>query len=62
MKALPKILGFAVAALIVAALGFYFIEVYAPSPANPSRTAWRLSFGVSLRSKSAERSPGVFGL
>src|ERR1700738_3961163 len=32
MKALTKILGFAVAALIVVALGFYFIEVYAPSP------------------------------
>src|ERR1700732_3731657 len=35
MKALSKILGFAVAVLIVVALGFYFIEVYAPSPANP---------------------------
>jgi hypothetical protein len=39
MKALAKILGFAVAALIVAALGFYFIEVYAPSPANPTLSA-----------------------
>jgi hypothetical protein len=29
MKALAKILGFAAAALIVVALGFYFIEVYA---------------------------------
>jgi hypothetical protein len=27
MKALPKILGLAVAALIVVALGFYFIEL-----------------------------------
>ena len=32
MKALTKIIGFAVAALIVVAIGFYFIEVYAPSP------------------------------
>jgi hypothetical protein len=32
MKALAKILGFAVAALIVVALRFYFIELYAPSP------------------------------
>jgi len=32
MKALIKILGFAVAALIVVAFGFYFIEVYASSP------------------------------
>jgi poly(3-hydroxybutyrate) depolymerase len=39
MKAPAKILGFAVAALIVAALGFYFIEVYTPSPANPSLSA-----------------------
>src|SRR3984893_8423331 len=40
MKALAKILGFAVAALIVVALGFYFIEVvYAPSPANPTLSA-----------------------
>ena len=39
MKALTKILGFAVAALIVVALGFYFIEVYAPSPANPTLSA-----------------------
>src|ERR1700675_1550103 len=39
MKALTKILGFAVAALIVATLGFYFIEVYAPSPANPTLSA-----------------------
>jgi len=38
MKALTKILGFAEAALIVAALGFYFIEVYAPSPAPRSRS------------------------
>jgi hypothetical protein len=27
------------AALIVVALGFYFIEVYAPSPANPTLSA-----------------------
>src|SRR3982074_480454 len=39
MKALTKILGLAVAALIVVALGFYFIEVYAPSPANPTLSA-----------------------
>src|SRR6202049_2366267 len=39
MKALTKILGFAVAALIVVALGFYFIEVYAPAPANPTLSA-----------------------
>jgi poly(3-hydroxybutyrate) depolymerase len=39
MKALSKILGFAVAALIVVALGFFFIEVYAPSPANPTLSA-----------------------
>src|SRR6202795_1251256 len=39
MKALSKILGFAVAALIVVALGFYFIEVYAPSPPNPTLSA-----------------------
>jgi len=39
MKTLLKILGFAVAALIVVALGFYFIEVYAPSPANPTLSA-----------------------
>ena len=39
MKALTKILGFAGAALIVVALGFYFIEVYAPSPANPTLSA-----------------------
>src|SRR6202451_4867914 len=36
MKALTTILGFAVAALIVVALGFHFIEVYAPSLANPT--------------------------
>ena len=39
MKTLTKFLGFAVAALIVVALGFYFIEVYAPSPANPTLSA-----------------------
>src|SRR5258705_10055198 len=39
MKTLTKILGFAVAALIVVALGFYFIEVYAPLPANPTLSA-----------------------
>jgi polyhydroxybutyrate depolymerase len=39
MKALAKILGFAVAALTVVALGFYLIEVYAPSPANPTLSA-----------------------
>src|ERR1700675_3219189 len=39
MKALTKILGFAAAALIVVALGFYFIEVYVPSPANPTLSA-----------------------
>src|ERR1700687_1265693 len=39
MKALTKILGFAVAALIVVSLGFYFIEVYAPSPAYPTLSA-----------------------
>src|ERR1700692_161758 len=39
MKTLLKILGVAVAALIVVALGFYFIEVYAPSPANPTLSA-----------------------
>jgi polyhydroxybutyrate depolymerase len=39
MKALTKILGFAVAALVVVVLGFYFIEVYAPSPANPTLSA-----------------------
>src|SRR6266478_6696349 len=39
MKGLTKILGFTVAALIVVALGFYFIEVYAPSPANPTLSA-----------------------
>jgi poly(3-hydroxybutyrate) depolymerase len=39
MKTLLKILGFAVAALIVVALGFYFIEVYAPAPANPTLSA-----------------------
>ena len=39
MKALPKILGFAVAALIVVGLGFYFIELYAPSPVDPILSA-----------------------
>ena len=39
MKTRLKILGFAVAALIVVALGFYFIEVYAPSPAYPTLSA-----------------------
>src|SRR6202162_562247 len=39
MKTLLKILGFAVPALIVVALGFYFIEIYAPSPANPTLSA-----------------------
>src|ERR1700730_2663179 len=39
MKALTKILGFAAAALIGVALAFYFIEVYAPSPANPTLSA-----------------------
>jgi polyhydroxybutyrate depolymerase len=39
MKTLLKILGFAVAALIAVALGFYLIEVYAPSPANPTLSA-----------------------
>src|ERR1700691_2684836 len=39
MKTLLKILGFAVAALIVVALGFYFIELYAPSPAKPTLSA-----------------------
>ena len=39
MKALTKNLEFAVAALIVVALGFYFIEVYAPSRANPTLSA-----------------------
>src|SRR6202790_4371756 len=39
MKTLLKTLGFAVAALIVVALGFYFIEVYPPSPANPTLSA-----------------------
>src|ERR1700726_1564667 len=39
MKALAKILWFAVAALIVVALCFYLIEVYAPSPANPTLSA-----------------------
>src|SRR3984957_8331729 len=39
MKTLPKILGLAMAALVVVALGSYFIEVYAPSPANPTLSA-----------------------
>jgi polyhydroxybutyrate depolymerase len=39
MKTLLKILGFAVAALIVAALGFYCTELYSPSPANPTLSA-----------------------
>src|ERR1700692_1478885 len=39
MKTLLKILGFALASLVVVALGFYFIEVYAPSPANPILSA-----------------------
>jgi poly(3-hydroxybutyrate) depolymerase len=39
MKALTKILGFAVAALIVVALGFYFIELYSPSPPHPTLSA-----------------------
>jgi membrane protein DedA with SNARE-associated domain len=39
MKTLLNILGFAVVALIVVALGFYFIEVYAPLPANPILSA-----------------------
>ena len=39
MKALTKILGFAGAALIVVALGFYFIEVYAATPANLTLSA-----------------------
>src|SRR6202163_991128 len=39
MKALTKILGFAVDALIVVALGFYFIDVYAPSLATPTLSA-----------------------
>src|ERR1700687_995508 len=39
MEAVSKILGFAVDALIVVALGFYFTELYAPSPANPTLSA-----------------------
>jgi polyhydroxybutyrate depolymerase len=39
MKALAKILGFAVTALIVVALGFYFIVVYAPPLADPTLSA-----------------------
>src|SRR6202047_2527190 len=35
MKALTKLLGFAVAGLIGVALGFYFLEGYASAPANP---------------------------
>src|ERR1700674_5661781 len=39
MKTLLKILGVAVAALIVVAIGFYLIEVHAPSPAKPTLSA-----------------------
>jgi polyhydroxybutyrate depolymerase len=39
MKARAKILGFAVAVLIVVTLGFNFVEMYAPSPANPTLSA-----------------------
>jgi hypothetical protein len=57
MKALTKILGFAVAALIVVALGFYFIEVYAPSPANPTQPnptqPYLPRFNKKIRSPSA---------
>jgi polyhydroxybutyrate depolymerase len=54
MKALAKILGFAVAALIVAALGFYFIEVYAPSPANPTLSAAIQQESIPIGSRTRE--------
>jgi hypothetical protein len=40
MKTLLKILEFAAAALIVVALGFYFIEVNSPSPPQPMLSTW----------------------
>ncbi|HTE91374.1 MAG TPA: PHB depolymerase family esterase [Terriglobales bacterium] len=54
MKALTKILGFAVAALIVAALGFYFIEVYAPSPPNPTLSAAIQQHSIPIGSMTRE--------
>src|ERR1700719_998679 len=54
MKALTKILGFAVAALIVAALGFYFIEVYAPLPANPTLSAAIQQHSIPIGSMTRE--------
>ena len=54
MKALAKILGFAVAALIVAALGFYFIEVHAPSPANPTLSAAIQQHSIPIGSMTRE--------
>ena len=54
MKALTRILGFAVAVLIVVALGFYFIEVYAPSPANPTLSAAIQQDSIPISSMTRE--------
>jgi polyhydroxybutyrate depolymerase len=51
---LLKILGFAVAALIVVALGFYFIEVYAPSPDNPTLSATIQQDSIPIGSMTRE--------
>src|SRR6202166_2134305 len=54
MKTLLKILGFAVAALILVALGFYFIEVYAPSPATPTLSAASQQDSIPIGSMTRE--------
>jgi polyhydroxybutyrate depolymerase len=54
MKALTKILGFAVAVLIVVAPGFYFIEVYAPSSTNPTLSAAIQQDSIAIGSMTRE--------
>jgi uncharacterized membrane protein YjfL (UPF0719 family) len=54
MKTLLKILGFAVAALVVVALGFYFIEVYAPPPANPTLSSTIQQDSIPIGSMTRE--------
>src|SRR6202050_4419094 len=54
MKALPKLFGLAVAALIVVALAFYFIEVYAPSPASPTLSAAIQQDSIPIGSRTRE--------
>src|ERR1700691_5446180 len=54
MKTLLRILGFAVAALSVVALGFYFIEVYTRSPASPTLTAATQQDSIPIGSMTRE--------